>query len=510
MAEKRDSRAKWESMLGELEERRAFGRRMGGAEKIERHNREGRLDARQRIDALVDTGTFMELGTLVGGIARGEIPAVPADALVAGMAKIDGRPVLVGSEDFTLVGGSIGLGTHAKRLRLALLAAQERVPLVMILEGGGERPTNALQRHPYSPNDLEALADLAGLVPTVAVILGPSAGHGALTAMLMDFVVMSEDASFFSAGPLLVAAAIGEDVTKEELGGPKVHVSESGVIHNCAADDREALKLVRRYLGYLPSNAWQRPPQVSPAEDGRRRLDGILDLIPPNPNTPYDMRSLIEMLADSGSVLEIQPDFGASVITSFARLGGRAVAIVANQPLVMAGTIDYKAGNKAAHFLEVADAFHLPVAFLTDNPGIMAGTAAERSGAIRSASRMYYAQAHLRSPKLHVTIRKAYGFGSCLMAMNPFDHQTITLAFPGATLAAMPAEGGGKASGADSETKDALKAAEFGGAWDSGDTMAFDEIIDPRELRNALLSALELSAGRETEDVKPRPGGIRP
>jgi len=510
MSTSNDARAQWEKMLSELEERRTFGRSMGGPEKIAKHNREGRLDARQRIDALVDADSFVELGTLVGGVARGDIPAVPADALVAGMGKIDGRPVLVGSEDFTVMGGSIGLGTHAKRLRLALLAAQERVPLVMLLEGGGERPTNALQRHPYSPNDLQALAGLAGLVPTVAVILGPSAGHGALTAMLMNFVIMTENASFFSAGPLLVAAATGEQVTKEELGGPDVHVKHSGVVHNSASDDREALGLVRRYLSYLPSNAWQRPPQISPAEDLRRRLDGILDLIPPSPNKPYDMRKIIEMIADAGSVLEIQPLFGAAVITSYARLGGRPVAIVANQPQVLAGTIDTKAADKATHFLEVADAFHLPVIFLADNPGILAGTAAERSGTIRAASRMYYAQACLRSPKIHVTIRKAYGFGSSLMAMNPFDQQTITLAFPGASLAAMPAEGGGAASGADSETKESLREAEFGGAWETADTMAFDEVIDPRELRNTLLSALELTSSRETEAAKPRPGGIRP
>jgi acetyl-CoA carboxylase carboxyltransferase component len=510
MGKKMDGRAQWEKRLNELEDRRTFGRQMGGPEKIDKHNKGGRLNARQRIDALCDEGSFMELGTLVGGVARGEIPAVPADALVAGMAKIDDRPVLVGSEDFTVMGGSIGLGTHAKRLRLALLAAREHVPLVMLLEGAGERPTNALQRHPYAPNDLQTLAKLAGHVPTVAVIMGPSAGHGALTAMLMDFVIMVEGTSFFSAGPILVAAATGEQVTKEELGGPDIHVKQSGVVHNCASDDREALELVRRYLSYLPSNAWQRPPLISPAEDGQRRLDSILDLIPPSPYKPYDMRSLIKMLADVDTVLEVQPLFGASIITSFARLGGRPVAIVANQPKVMAGTIDTNAADKAAHFLEVADTFHLPVVFLADNPGIMAGTAAERSGAIRSASRMYYAQAHLRSPKLHVTIRKAYGFGSSLMAMNPFDQQTITLAFPGASLAAMPAEGGGNASGADSETKTALKAAEFGGAWETVDTMAFDEIIDPRELRNTLLAALELGAGREKEDVKPRPGGIRP
>ena len=504
------NREGWEALLDDLEQRRTSVHRMGGPEKLAKHHGDGRLDARQRIDELVDSGTFIELGTFAGGLARGSLASVPADALIAGMAKIEGRPVLVGSEDFTSKGGSIGLGTHAKRLRLALLAAQERIPLIMLLEGAGERTTNALERYPHAPNDLQALARLAGTVPTVAVVMGASAGHGALTAMLMDFVVMVEGATIFSAGPPLVEAATGERVTKEQLGGTDVHVRRSGVSHNSATDDRGALSMVRRYLSYLPLNAWERPPRQTPASDGKRRLEDLVDLIPPNPAKAYDARKLVEMLADVDSLFELQPSFGEAIITAFARLGGRPVALLANQPIVKAGTIDREAAEKAARFLEISDAFHLPVVFLADNPGIMAGRAAECAGTLRNAARMYAAQARLRSPKLHVTVRKAYGFGSSLMAMNPFDRQTISLAFPGATLGAMPAHGGGTASGADSTTQEALDTAEWGGPWATADTMSFDEVIDPRELRNVLLDALELTFGRETQDVMPRPGGIRP
>jgi len=509
MAENAAGPGDWSPLIADMERRREFARAMGGSEKVAKHNAGSRLSARDRIETLLDPGSFREMGAFVGGVGRGGLPPVPADALVAGTGRIDGRPVLVGSEDFTVRGGSIGLGTHAKRLRLALLAAQERVPLIVLLEGGGERTTNWLERYAYAPNDLEALADLSGLVPTIAVVMGPSAGHGALTAMLMDFVVMVEGGSIFSAGPPLVEAATGERVTNEELGGTDVHACQSGVVHNVAPEDAAALELVRRYLAYFPQNAWQAPPRLAP-DDGERRLDGILELVPPDPRQSYDVRRLIDMLADRDSVLEIQPLFGKTIVTALARLAGQPVAVVANQPAVMGGAIDSIAANKAAHFLEVVDAFHLPVVFLADNPGVMAGTDAERSGALRCAARMYLAESKVRSPKLHVTIRKAYGFGSSLMAMNPFDHQTICLGFPGATLGGMPAGSGGKAAGADAQTQAALDAAEMGGPWSVADTMSFDDVIDPRDLRNALLSALELAAERQKGDLLPRPGGIRP
>ena len=501
----------WEPLLDDLAARRDAARAMGGPERLEAQRRGGRLDARARLDALFDPGTFVELGTLVGSVHRGVTPPVPADGLVAGHGLVDGRPVLAGAEDFTVMGGSIGHGTAAKRHRLADLARQERVPLVLCLEGAGARAQNAFERRGRSPNDLQALARLGGLVPTVAVVMGASAGHGALAAPLMDLVVMVEGAALFAAGPPLVQASMGETVTKEELGGTAIHTTVSGVAHNAAPDDRAALDLVRRYLGYFPSNAWQTPPPVAGDDAGPRPLDGLAALLPADPRRGYDVRPVVELVFDRGSVLEIEPAHGRTVVTALARLGGATVAVVANQPAVKAGAIDAEGADKAAHFLGVVGAFHLPVVFLADNPGVLAGSAAERSGILRHSARLFAAQARLTAPKLHVTLRKAYGFGSSLMAMNPFDDQTITLALPGARLGAMPAAGGAEAAGIDGDTKAVLEHAELGGAYHAADTMSYDEVVAPAELRDALLAALRLTAARRALPVRPaRHPGVLP
>ncbi len=482
----------WKPILNALKRRQADARVMGGPEKLEKHGKNGLLNARQRVEVLCDPKSFSELGTLVGGVSYYDNDPVPADGLVAGMGLINGHQILVGAEDFTIKGGSIGIGTHAKRMRLTRLAARERVPLIMLLEGAGERATNAFERYPHAPNDLQGLVELSGLAPTVAVIMGPSAGHGALTAPLMDFVIMVEGSALFSAGPPLVAAASGVQVTKEELGGARLHAKESGVIHNIAKNDTKALQMVRTYLGYF-LNRFQAGTE---AVIGKRCLKDILNLIPADSRKPYDARKLVQMVADSSRIFEVQPDFGASILTVLARLGGHTVAIVANQPNVKAGSIDRDAGNKAARFLEIAGSYSLPVIFLADNPGVLAGTAAERAGTLRSAARMFAAQSRLRCPKLHVTIRKAYGFGSSIMAMNPFDGQTLTLAFPGATLGAMPAGSGGTAAGLEADAQDKLEVSEAEGPWKPADSMSYDEIIDPRELRNELLKGLALASKR--------------
>jgi acetyl-CoA carboxylase carboxyltransferase component len=497
----------WQPLLDDLDARQAAARAMGGDERLARHRTPGRLDARARIERLFDAGTFVELGTLVGAVHRGVTPPAPADGLVAGHGLVDGRPVLAGAEDFTVMGGSIGHGTGAKRQRLAELAGRERVPLVMLLEGAGERTQNAFERRGRAPNDLQTLARLSGLVPMVCVVMGSSAGHGALTAPLMDLVVMVEGAALFSAGPPLVKSSVGEDITKEELGGTAIHTSVSGVAHNAASDDTEALDLVRRYLSYFPSNAWTHPPSL-PSTDGLRSIPELVDIIPADPRRAYEIRRVIEVLVDRGSDQEIEPVYGRTIVTTLARLGGVPVAIVANQPAVKAGSIDADGADKAAHFLGVAAAFHLPVVFLADNPGVLAGSASERAGILRHAARMFAAQARVASPKLHVTLRKAYGFGSSLMAMNPFDDQTVSLALPGARLGAMPAAAGADAAGVDADSRAVLQHAELGGAYSAADTMSFDEIVAPSQLRDALLNAMRLTTARRQLSVRPvrRPG----
>lgn len=492
----------WQILLQEFERRKTAGQAMGGEQKLLKRAGNGKRNAREMIELLVDKGSFFELGTLVGGVSYNNDATVACDAIVGGIATINGRQVVLAVEDFTSKGGSIGHGSNAKRVRLARLAAQERVPYILLLDGAGARATNALERHPYAPSDLIEIPHLMGKVPTIAVVFGSSAGHGALSGVMMDFVVMLEDATMFSAGPPLVAAALGEIVSKEELGSAKMHASVSGVAHNIATTEHHACELVKDYLSYLPQNAWQHSPRTT-GDTEARRLTDILDIIPRNAQRPYDIKKVIARIADNETFFEIQPLYGKSIVTGFARLGGHAIAVVANQPMVAAGSITFDAAEKAAHFIDIANAFHLPVLFLADNPGIMSGTKAEQHGTIRSAARMYTAQAQLRSPKLHVTLRKAFGFGSSLMAMNPFDHQTITFALPGITLGGIPAQGGSNAANVDEETAQRLAEAELSGAWTTGDTMAYDEIIDPREMRNALLSGLALAKARLSDTTAP-------
>lgn len=487
----------WQPVLDELERRKAFAHSMGGAEKVARQREKGKLDARQRAAALFDEGTFVEIGALAAALTQGSGAPAPADGLIAGYGMIEGRPALAGIEDFTVLGGSIGTASSDKRYRLAQLARQERVPLVFMLEGAGHRLTDEAGGLP--PNDLQALAELSGHVPMLCLVLGASAGHGALTAPLSDFVIMTEAASLFAAGPPLVKAAIGETVTKEELGGPQIHVTQSGVAHNLAADDEAAIALARRYLSYFPSNAWDKPPSGQGPDSGPRRLDAILDLINPDPRYPFSMQGVLGLTVDSGSLLEVQPQYGRSIVTALARLGGQSVAIVANDPSVGAGAIDTAAALKAAHFMEVAGAFHLPVIFLADNPGVMAGSAAERAGILRASARMFAAQHRLKSPKVHVTLRKAFGFGSSVMAMNPWDCQTSVMAFPAIALGAMPARSGGAAAGMSEEERAKATEREAGSAYHLASRVAYDDVIDPRDLRNVLLKALALSVHRPVD-----------
>jgi acetyl-CoA carboxylase carboxyltransferase component len=444
------------------------------------------------------------IGNLVGTT---ESPPVPGDALVAGSGRIGGRPALAGAEDVTVLGGSIGSGASDKRYRLCQLALQERVPLVIMLEGAAHRVTESATGR--RPGDLLGLADLSGSVSTVCLVMGASAGHGALTAPLSDFSVMTETASIFAAGPPLVKSATGEDVDKEVLGGPQVAVHAAGVVHNVVTDDEEAIELARRYLSHFPTSAWEPPPSHQGGDTGPRRLDELLSLIPPDSRRPYPIRPVLEALVDGGDLLEVQPAFGSSIVTTLAYLGGRSVAIVANDPSVMAGTIDSNAADKAAHFLAVADAFGLPCTFLADNPGVLAGTTAERQGILRHAARVFAVQRGLDVPKLHVTLRKAFGFGSSVMAMNPFDDQTITLAFPSITLVALPASSEGSAI-TDPAERARMAARQANASINAGSWPAYDDVIDPRDLRNALLAGLGLAEGRQTTPRSPRMTRILP
>jgi acetyl-CoA carboxylase carboxyltransferase component len=448
---------------------------MGGREKLERQYAKGKLDARQRLDHLFDPGTFTELGALVGGLDD-----LPGDGLVAGLGAVGGRPVLAAAEDFTVKGGSIGVGNTDKRFRLTQIAGRERLPLVLLLDGAGHRLTGEAAGR--RPNDLQGLADLKGRVPLVTLVLGPAAGHSALAAPLADYAVMSEQAALFTAGPVLVKAATGEEVTPGELGGPQVALT-SGVVHDVAADDAAAIDRARAWLGYFDD-------ELRGDDVGPRRLDDVLTVVPPDPRQPYPMTEVVARLADAGSTTVVGAAHGGGMLTALVRLGGRPVAVVANDPSVRAGAIGRDEALKAARFLDSMAPFGLPALFLADNPGVLAGTQAERDGVLRAAAELFAAQRRYPATKLHVTLRKAFGFGSSAMAMNPFDHQTLALAFPGVLLGAMPAESGGRAAGLSPEEQATAEILQAGGPYRSAHTMGYDDVIDPRDLRDRLLAAL--------------------
>lgn len=489
----------WAETLADLEERKRRSRAMGGDDRLGCHRAAGKLDARARVERLLDPGTFREIGTLVGG-------AVPADALVGGTGLVGGRPVMVGSEDFTTLAGTIGPGSNAKRYRLAELALRSRVPLVMLLEGAGFRP--AERAHGRSPTDLLAQARCSGRVPLVTAVLGPSAGHGALVAPISDFTVMTPLGSIFTAGPPVVRESTGEEIGKEELGGPATAVG-SGLIHNVAPDDPAALDQVRDYLSYFPPSAWSYPPSAGPGGDaGPRPTDELLDIVPRDNRKGYDVRQVIDVVFDRPDWLEVQPGFGPAMVCALAHLGGEPVAVVANQPSVLAGSIDAAAADKAAHFVSVADSFHLPLVFLADNPGMLPGSRSEREGVLRSGARMFLAQTLATTPKIHLTLRKAYGFGSMVMSLVGFDQQVATLAYPGATLGAMGAGASSRAMKAGPEAAAELRRAELDASYRSAETLGFDELIDPCRTREALLDALVLALHARQEAAEPvsRPG----
>lgn len=490
-----ESSHEWTDVLDDLARRREASRAMGGEERLQKHGAGGKLDARARIAYLLDPGSFQELGTLVGGSES------PADALVMGSGRIDGRAVMVAAEDFTVKAGTISSAANAKRHRVAEIAATDRVPLIMMLEGAGFRADGRSPGAP-TPTDMLAQARCSGRVPMVTAVLGPSAGHGALVAPVSDFAVMSNHGSIFTAGPPVVLESMGEQITKEDLGGPKVAL-RSGLIHNGADDDEGALDLVRRYLSYFPTSAWSYPPQLAGADDGPRAVPEILDIVPRNGRRVYDMHKVLDVVFDAGSAFEVQPEFGRPVITALCRLGGHPVAVIANQPLAVAGSIDADGADKAAHFITVADSFHLPLVFLSDNPGVLPGSRSEQQAILRKGARMYVAQTLATSPKFEVTLRKAYGFGSMVMGMIPFDGQSAVFAFPGVTMGAMGAAAMSRSRGSDEDEAAMLVDHEVQASYRTARSFGIDELIDPREIRNVLLHSVERALNRRQAPAEP-------
>lgn len=505
-----------QKVLDDLDRRRREAREMGGPAKVRRQHEQGKLTVRERIDLLLDRGTFQEYGLLAAPAAhRPEMAGrdAPTDGVVTGFGRIDGRYVGVVAEDFTVLGGSEGLTHLNKKVRMVEIATQEKVPIVWLMDGAGARAEEFIGEGLPAVYSHIKIARLSGLAPQVAAIMGPSAGDSALVASLMEFIIMVKGTGMMAAGgPPVVFTATGEMVSKEELGGSHVHCHVSGVADNEVADDREALQTIRRYLSYLPSNAWQYPPSI-PCDDSPDRMDEELaSIVPDSPRQAYDMRRVINCVVDLGSFFEIKPHFAPMMVTGFARLGGHAVGIVANQPKVYAGAITAKAGQKQRHFIDLCSAYHLPLIFLVDVPGVMVGPQAEREGALRQGLSVAYSLAWADVPLITVVIRKAFGFGGSAMC-GYGAKQVLTLAWPGADFGSLPIDGGVLAShGAElaaAEDPEALKKQleesykGYCGPYPAAAKFNIDDVIDPRETRPRIIRALELALSRRSEPPGP-------
>jgi len=502
--------------IKDLERRKREAQEMGGAVRVRRQHEQGKLTAREWVALLLDPGTFQEYGLLAtAAVHRAEMAGrnTPADGVITGFGRIEGRHVGVVAEDFTVLGGSEGLTHFNKKVRMVEIASQEKVPLVWLMDGAGARAEEFIGEGLPAVFSHLKIARLSGLAPQAAAVMGPSAGDSALVTSLMEFIVMVKGTGMMAAGgPPVIRSATGEAVSKEELGGSRVHCHISGVADNEAENDRDALQTIRRYLSYLPSNAWQYPPSILCEDSPDRMDDELTSIVPESSRQAYDMRRVIDSVVDLGSFFEIKPHFASMMITGFARLGGHAVGIVANQPKVFAGAITAKAAQKERHFIDLCSAYHLPLIFLVDVPGVMVGAQAEREGALRQGLAVAYALAWTDVPKITVVIRKAFGFGGSAMC-GYGAKQVLTLAWPGADFGSLPVDGGVLASyGAElaaAEDPEALKRQleerfrEYCGPYPAAAKFNVDDVIDPRETRPRLIRALELALSRRDEPPQP-------
>ena len=494
--------------MEELDRRRSQARKMGGEARLSRQKERGKLDARARLDLLLDPKTFREIGLLATHLGKLDSPT-PADGVICGTGFIESRPVCVASYDFTVLGGSIGPVGERKVARLRELALRERIPMIWLVDSAGAR----LSADPEEAAWITSFADtgylfreqvvMSGVVPLVAAMVGPGAAGTAYIPGLADFVPMVRGTSSLAiGGPYLVKSIVGEDVTEEALGGSKVHTEVSGVADLETANDAECLAAVRDYLSYFPSRAGEKPPRRTSSDPADRREEALLDIVPHNPRQAYDVHKVIAAIVDGGQLFEIKPRWARNIVTGLARIDGWPVGIVANNPMQAGGVLDVNAADKAARFVNLCDAFEIPLVFLQDVPGFMVGSKVEQQGIIRHGAKMLYAVASATVPKLTVVMRKAYGAGYYVMNGRAYEPDLL-VAWPGAEISVMGAEGM-VAIAANKETDEVKKqlAEAIRPHIDIERTAALgyvDDVIDPRETRPLLAHYLTLCQGKQVE-----------
>jgi acetyl-CoA carboxylase carboxyltransferase component len=497
----------------DLAERRARAREGGGEERIARQHDAGKLTARERIALLIDDGTFSELG--IHAQPHHSQRAMdgrdaPADGVITGYGRVDGRLVAVAAYDFTVMAGSMGMTGEIKVSRLRSLALTKRIPMIWLLDSAGARIQEAVGSLFAGTGELfREEVVMSGVVPQVAALMGPCAAGTAYIPGLADFVPMvSGRGSMALAGPHLVRAAIGEDVTQEELGGARVHCRRSGVGDLEVADDEECVARIREYLSFFPSSCSEAPPARAVSDPVERAEDALLDVLPESNRKPYDMYDVIRLIVDDGEWLDLKPKWARTIITCLARMGGRPVGIVASQPKHLGGILDNDSADKAARFVTLCDAFGIPLVFLVDVPGFMVGTKVEAAGIIRHGAKMLHAVASATVPKVTVITRKAYGAGYYVMNGRAYEPDLI-VAWPSAEISVMGAEGAVEIvmrrqveEADDPVAKRAELVAAYQGLIDvyvAARNGMIDDVIDPRETRPTIIRALEMAEHKKIE-----------
>ena len=492
--------------IQELERLRAQAKLGGGAARIEQQHKRGKLTARERIDLLLDEGSFEELDPFITHRATDfglDQQRIAGDAVVTGYGKIDGRVVFVYSQDFTVLGGSVSEVVGEKIVKIMDMAMKVGAPIIGLNDSGGARIQEGVSSLAGYGDIFLRNTRASGVIPQISLILGPCAGGAVYSPAITDFVFMVQDVGqMFITGPDVIRAVTGEEVTLEALGGATAHASVSGVAHFAIATEAECFQQVRRLVGFLPSNNMEDAPALRYVDDVARREEALLNVVPDDPSKPYDMKEVIALVADNEEFMEVHERFAPNILVGFARLAGKPVGIVAQQPMSMAGVLDIDASVKAARFVRFCDAFNIPLVTFTDVPGFMPGITQEHGGIIRHGAKLLFAYAEATVPKVSVITRKAYG-GAYLVMSSKHLLGDINYAWPSAEIAVMGPDGAvniiareqiSKSENPE-ETRQRLIAeyrAKFANPYVAASRGFIDDVIDPRETRHKLIRALEM------------------
>ena len=486
----------------------------GGEKRIEKQHASGKKTARERVDLLLDPGTFVELDQFVThrctnfGMEKKELPG---EGVVTGYGTVDGRLVYVFAQDFTVEGGSLGEMHAAKICKVADLAVKMGAPIIGINDSGGARIQEAVDALAGYGKIFFKNTLTSGVVPQIAAIMGPCAGGAVYSPALMDFIYMVKNTSqMFITGPQVIKAVTNEEVTAEQLGGAMTHNSVSGVAHFAAENDEDCLEQIRRLIGFLPSNNMEPAPIVETGDDPERTDDSLNTICPDNSNMPYDMKSVIEKIVDNGDYYEVHQYYAQNIITCFARMDGQTVGIIANQPRVMAGCLDVNASDKSSRFIRFCDAFNIPLLNLVDVPGFLPGTNQEYGGIIRHGAKMLYAYSEATVPKITLVTRKAYGGSYLAMCSQDLGADQV-IAWPQAEIAVMGPAGAANIifkGDPDSAKKTEEYVENFANPYQAAARGFVDRVIEPKDSRPEIINALRmLSTKRESRPAK-RHGNI--